>query len=75
MTVFTQAVDLEGVPRGGVVMFATDLLFQPVDLRRKEFHRTAALRTHHVMMAAAVVLMLITGDAVVKSHFARQSTL
>ncbi len=43
------------------------------DLLREKFDRSAALGTYHVVMTAAVVLMLVTRDAVVKGNFAGQS--
>lgn len=69
---FANTIDLKCVPRGFVVVFAPNLLLQLVHFRRKEFHRTPALGTYHVMMAAPVVLMLVTGNPVVKRDNACQ---
>ncbi len=69
------SINLECVTGGCVVVFVADLLLQFADFLRKKFHRTAALRAHHVVMAAPVVLMLVAGDAVVKGHFAGQPAL
>ena len=55
--------------------FAADLLLELADFLRKELHRTAAVRTDHVVMAAAIVLMLVAGNPVVKGHLAGQSAL
>jgi hypothetical protein len=55
-------------------MLVADFLFDLSHFLRKEFHRRAALRAHHMMMIASVVLMFVTRYAVVKSHFAGQST-
>ncbi len=56
-------------------MAAADFLLQQIDLAREKFHRTSALGAHHVVMAAAIVLVLVTGDAIVEGDFAGQSTL
>jgi hypothetical protein len=66
-------VDLKSVAGGDVVVFAADLLLQLADFRGKKFDRTAALRADHVVVAAAVVLMLVAGDAVVEGDFAGQA--
>ena len=55
-------------------MFTSNFLLQAVHLRREEFHRTAAFRAYHVMMATAIVLVLVARDAVMKRDFARQSS-
>ncbi len=61
--------------RGFVLIAAADFLLKMVHFRGKELDGTAALRANHVMVAAAVVLMLVAGDAIVKSDFAGQATL
>src|SRR2546422_10764776 len=61
--------------RREVVVLASDLLFKAVDFGRKKFHRTAAFRAHHVMVAAAVVLVLVAGEAIMKSDFAGPAAL
>src|SRR5215472_17796209 len=70
--IFTNPIDLKSVAGGRVLVFSPDLALQVPNFRREEFHRTAALGTHHVMMAAPVVLVLVTRDAVMKRHLARQ---
>jgi hypothetical protein len=57
------------------VVFAANFLLELTDFRRKEFHRTSTLGANHVVVAAAVVLMLVPGDAVVERYFAGQATL
>ena len=54
---------------GYVTVFVSDLLFDFSDFLREKFDRRAALGTDHVVMTAAVVLVLVTRDAVVKSDF------
>src|SRR5438270_10335923 len=74
-TLFAHTINLEGVAASLVVVFATDLLLQFIHFRREELNRAAAVGADHVVMAAAVVLVLITRDAVVKGHFAGESAL
>ena len=54
-------------------MFASDFLFQAIHLGREEFYRTATFGAYHVMMAAAIVLMLIARDSVMKRYFTGQA--
>jgi hypothetical protein len=56
------------VAGGEVVVFVADLLFEATDFLGKEFHRAAALGADHVVMAAAIVLVLVAGDAVVRTR-------
>ncbi len=56
-----------------VIVSTAYFLLQLIHFVGKEFHRTAALRANHVVMAAAVVLVLITGNAIVEGDFAGQS--
>src|SRR5208337_5561090 len=70
---FANAVNLKSVARGDVTVFASDLLLDFSDFLREEFNRSAALGAHHVVVTAAVVLMFVTCDAVVKSDFAGQA--
>ena len=58
-----------------IAVFAPDHMLNAVHLRRKKFHRTAAPGAHHVMVATAVVLALIAGDAVMKCHHAGQAAI
>jgi hypothetical protein len=69
---FANSVNLEGVARRFVTVTAADFLLDLPDFLGKEFDRRAAFRTYHVVMASAIVLVLVTGNAVVKSDFARQ---
>ena len=70
---FANAVDLESVAGGDVTVFVSDLPLDRSDLLREKLDRSAALGTHHMMMTAAIVLMFVARDAVMKSNFARQS--
>jgi hypothetical protein len=58
---------------GRVIVSAADFLFQLINFTGKKLHRTAALRADHVVMAAAIVLVLVARDTVVESNLARQS--
>ena len=73
--VFAHPVDLESVARSHVVILPSDLLLEVADFRGEEFDRTAAIGAHHVVMAAAIVLVLVAGNAVMKSNFAGQAAL
>ena len=72
---FTNPVDLKGMSCGQIVILAADLLFELADFLRKELDRTATLSANHVVMAAAVVLMLVARNPVVKGDFTRESTV
>jgi hypothetical protein len=69
-TVLADAVDLEGMPRGLIVMLSPDLLFQLVYLRRKELYRTPTFSADHVMVTAAIVLVLEAGNTIMKGNLA-----
>ena len=71
--ILAHAIDLEGVSCGLVIVLAPDLLFQVIDFGREKLHGTAAFSTHHVVMAAAVVLMFVAGNSVVEGDLAGQS--
>jgi len=73
--ILAKAVDLECVPCGLVVVLAADLLLKPIDLRREELDRASAAGTDHVVVAAAIVLMLVARNAVMEGDFTRESTL
>ena len=60
---------------GEVVVFASDLAFELANFLREKFHGTSTTGADHVMVAAAVVLMLVAGDAVVEGDFAGESAL
>src|SRR5512146_1953921 len=55
-TGLAKPIDLKGVAGGHVAVLAPDLLLHAVDFRREKFHRTAAFRADHVVVAAPVVL-------------------
>jgi hypothetical protein len=57
-----------------VMVLTPDVLLDLFDLRREKFHRTSAVCADHVMVIAAIVLMLVSRDAVVESNFTRQTT-
>jgi len=59
--------------RGEVVVLASDLALDLADFLGEEFHRATATSADHVMVAAAVVLVLVAGDTVVESDFAGES--
>src|ERR1035437_9862001 len=68
-------VDLESVARRQVLVLAANFLLNAFDIARKELHRAAAFGANHVMMVAAIVLLFITGHAVIESNFAGQPAL
>jgi len=55
------------------VVFASDFMFELANFRREELHRAATNRAYHVVVAAAIVLMFVTRDAVVESNLAGKS--
>ena len=71
--IFANTINLKSVASGNVMVLVPDFLFDLPNLLREKFDRRAALRTHHVVMIAPVVLMFVTRDAVVESYFAGQS--
>jgi hypothetical protein len=73
LTFFANTINLEGVASGYVMVLASDLLLDFSDFLGEKLDRGAALRAHHVVMTAAVVLVLITGNAVVEGDFAGKS--
>ena len=70
---FANPVDLERVAGGDVTVLVSDFPFDLSDFFGKELHRCAALGADHVVMAAPVVLVLVTRDAVVKGDDTGQS--
>src|SRR5271169_3809649 len=70
---FANPINLESVAGGNVTVLASDFLLDLSDFLREKFNRSAALGTDHVVMTAAVVLVFVTRDAVVKSDLARQA--
>jgi len=71
--VFANPVDLKSVAGGDVVVLVSDLLLGLSHFFREKLDRSAALSADHMVMAAAIVLMFVTRDAVVKSDFAGQA--
>src|SRR5664280_3854773 len=69
------AVNLEGVARRQVLVLAANFLLNAFDVARKELHRAAAFGADHVMVVAAIVLLFITGHAVIEGNFAGQPAL
>ena len=57
------------------MMFAAYLLFEFPHFGREKFNRGSAFGTHHVVVAAPVVLMFVARYSIVKGDFARQSTI
>src|SRR5208282_5011077 len=70
---FANTINLECVASGYVMVFASYFLLDFADFLGEKFDRSAAFGADHVVMTAAVVLVLITGDAVVEGDFAGQS--
>ena len=63
------------MPRGEVVVPASDFLLELADSPGKELDRTAAVGADHVVMAAPVVLVFVAGNAVMEGDLAGQSAL
>ena len=70
---FANAVDLESVAGGNVTVLASNLLLDFSDFLRKKFDGSAALGADHMVMTAAVVLVLVARDAIVEGDFAGQA--
>ena len=68
-------VNLEKMASGNKMVLTPDLLLHAIHFRGKELDRSAAFRTDHVVMAAPVVLVFITGYAILKRHHASQATI
>ena len=73
--IFANAVNLEVVASGVKMVLAADLLFQLVYLRREKLDRRVTLRADHVVVIAAIELVLIARHAVRKRDGAGQSAL
>lgn len=71
--VFAHSVNLKGVARCLVLIFTANFMFEVTHFWRKELNRTTATRAHHVMVAAAVVLVFVSGDSIMEGHFTRQT--
>src|ERR1035438_8366526 len=72
---FANTIDLKGVASGEVMMPAANLVLDLSDFLGEKFHRCAAFGADHVVMTAAVVLVLIARDAVLKGDCAGQSAI
>lgn len=59
-------VNLEGVPRGDVAIPTAHILLNAFNLRREELHGAATLGANHVVMAATVVLVLVTRNPIME---------
>lgn len=70
---FANAINLKSVPGGRVIVASPYLFLQLVDVMGKKLYRAAALGANHVVVTAAIVLMLVARDAVVEGDFAGQS--
>ena len=70
---FAHSIDLERVACGQIVILAADFLFKVPHLLREKLDRASTFRANHVVMAAAIVLVLIAGNAVVKGYLAGQA--
>jgi hypothetical protein len=68
-------VDLKAVSRGDIVVLAPDVLLNLLDLRRKELYRATAISADHVVVIAAIVLVLVSRHSVVKCDFTSKTTL
>src|ERR1017187_9800746 len=66
LTALAYAVNLEGVARRQVLVLAANFLLNAFDIARKKLHRAAAFGADHVVMVAAIVLLFITGHAVIE---------
>src|ERR1017187_6194010 len=75
LTAFAYAVNLESVARRQVLVLAANFLLNAFNLAREELYRAAAFGADHVMVIAAIVLVLVTSHAVIEGHFAGQPAL
>jgi hypothetical protein len=73
--VLTNAIDLEGMAGGFVVILVADFVLQLFDFVGEELDRTPAVCADHMVMASPVVLVLVASDAIVECHLARQPAL
>src|SRR5262245_64173937 len=71
--ILADAVDLKVVARGIETIFTANVFFNLGHFGREEFDRSAAFGADHMMMAAAVELMLIARHAVRKGNSAGQA--
>jgi hypothetical protein len=73
--VFADSIDLKGVSSGEVAVPAANFLLELADFRGEELDGTATISANHVVVAAAVVLVLVAGNTVVEGDFAGQAAL
>jgi len=71
--VFADSINLKCVSGCEVAVLAADFLLELADFLGKELNGAAAIGADHVVVAAAVVLVLVAGDAVVEGDFAGQA--
>jgi hypothetical protein len=71
--ILADAVNLKSVPGREVAVLASDFLLEPVHFVRKKLDRASALGADHMVMTAAVILMLVASNPVVESDLAGQS--
>src|SRR5690349_16307846 len=74
LTLVANTVDLEAVAGSHVLVFLADLLFQLLEFGGEKLHGATAFRADHVVVSAAIVLMLVSRDAIVKRHLAGKAT-
>jgi hypothetical protein len=65
---------LKRVSSGIEVVFAANFLLQFTNLGGEELNRDSALRANHVVMIAAIELVFVARNTVVKSDLTSQST-
>jgi len=68
-----EAIDLEGVAGGRELMLAANVVLNVLDLGGKKLNGDATLGTNHMMVVAAIVLVLVARDAIVERHLAGQA--
>ena len=74
LTVVAEAVNLKGVASSQVMVLVPDLLLDVSHFGGEEFDRCATFGADHVVMAAAVVLVLEARNAVMEGDFAGEAT-
>ena len=71
--IFAHTINLKSVAGGYVMVLVPNFVFDFPDFLRKKFHRSSTFRAHHMVMTTPVVLVFVTGNAIVKGYFASQS--
>jgi hypothetical protein len=74
LTVIADPVNLKGVASSQVMVLVPDFLLDVSYFGGEEFNRCATFGAHHVVMAAAIVLVLEARDAVMEGDFAGEAT-